>query len=340
MVEFSDRLKELSRFIGRVSSRAFFIVLSVLALPSGLLATDLEPRTLGAFVSYVRAREARMAPGQDKSDRFLYIDTLPELERRRVWATILHGGVWVDSPNTLDTTDQPIRAPAGLINHWIGAEFIPGASLQQALAVVQDYDHYQDIYAGQIVRSRLVSREAEDFKSFVRVRKKTPWATITLNINSETVYTELSPTRVSSRSQSTRIAQVVDADTPNEHEYTPGHDSGYLWRVRTYWRMEVREGGLVVEWESITLSRDIPWLLRWIVKPYVERLARSTVQDMLLGTRKAAQNLKARARANQGELGVSKPGGRCPARLASRLSRADYSKASPTRRAAASHDSE
>jgi len=280
------------RLLPRTLSLALLLVPSLLALPSALWATDLEPRTLEAFERYVRAAEARMAAQQNDPGRFLYIDTLPESDRRQAWAAIERGEVWVDSTDSRDARGSTIRAPAGLINHWLGAMFIPRASLQQLLAVIEDYDHYKDLYKPEIVRSRLLSREGNDFKTFMRVRKKTPWVTVTLNINSEVIYMEPDPAHVMTQSHSTRIAQVEDAEMPQEHEYTPGRDSGYLWRIETYWRMEERDGGVATEWESITLSRDIPWLLRWIVRPFVERLARSTVQDWLVATRRAAGNKK------------------------------------------------
>jgi hypothetical protein len=280
------------RFLPRTLSLAFLLIPSLLAPPSALWATDLEPRTLEAFMRYVRAAEARMAAQQNDPGRFLYIDTLPDSDRRRAWAAIRRGEVWVDSPEARDAKGTTIRAPAGLINHWLGAMFIPRASLQQVLVVIEDYEHYKDLYKPEIVRSRLLSREGNDFKTFMRVRKKTPWVTVTLNINSEIIYRQPDPAHIMTRSQSTRIAQVEDADMPQEHEYTPGRDSGYLWRIETYWRMEELEGGVAAEWESITLSRDIPWLLRWIVRPFVERLARSTVQDTLTTTRRAAGSKK------------------------------------------------
>lgn len=291
----SFRLKAgqgMARPLRQVFPLAFAALLGILARPCALKATDLEPRTLEAFERYVHAVDARAARQQDDPGHFLYINTLPESERRLAWATIERGEVWVDSPNTRNAAGRSLSAPGGLINHWVGAAFIPGVSLAQVVAVLEDYDHYQDIYKPQFVRSRLVSREGNDFKIFLRLRKKTPWVAVTLNIDSETWCTPLDGGRASLRSHSTRIAQVEAVDTPHEHEFAPGHDSGYLWRFETYWRLEARQGGVAAEWEAIMLSRDIPRLVRWIVKPFVERLARSTVQDMLVATRKAARNQK------------------------------------------------
>ena len=62
----------------------------------------------------------------------------------------------------------------------------------------------------------------------------------------------------------TKIAQLEDAGTEKEREKTPGKDSGYLWRWHSYWRFQETPEGVVVECETISLSRSIPWAFRWL----------------------------------------------------------------------------
>lgn len=168
-----------------------------------------------------------------------------------------------------------------------GARAEAGARSIPALGRVLnlDYEHYKDIYLPEIVRSRLENRHSDTFETSFRAHKDTPWTSITLNVNTEVIFSMPDSEHASSRSHSTRVAQVENAGRPDEHEDTIGHDSGYLWRLNTYWRFEARDGGVVAEWESIALSRDIPFLLRWIVRPYVERLARTTALGTLVATR-------------------------------------------------------
>ncbi|MGE5326329.1 MAG: hypothetical protein ACM3NO_04765, partial [Deltaproteobacteria bacterium] len=159
----------------------------------------------------------------------------------------------------------------------------------QILAIIRDYDNLQEIYKPEIVRSKLLEHSGETFQVYVRLHKDTPWVNPTYNVNATVTCGRTDSSHVTCRMASTRIAQVEDADKPGEHEDTVGRDGGYLWRLDTYWRLEAREGGVIGEWEAITLSRDIPFLLRWLVRPFVERLARQTLRDTLTATRNEAQ---------------------------------------------------
>jgi len=91
--------------------------------------------------------------------------------------------------------------------------------------------------------------------------------------------------RVSSRSVATKIAEVDGAGTPEERERAPGDDRGFLWRLNSYWRYEEVPGGVIVELESLTLSRNIPFGLATVVRPVIERIARESIVRTLVGIR-------------------------------------------------------
>ena len=61
---------------------------------------------------------------------------------------------------------------------------------------------------------------------------------------------------------------------------------GYLWRLNSYWRFEERDGGVYLECESVSLTRDIPFGLGWIVGPFVTSLPRESLEFTLQTTRK------------------------------------------------------
>ena len=89
------------------------------------------------------------------------------------------------------------------------------------------------------------------------------------------------------RSVSTRIAEVADADTPQQREQPVGRDSGFLWRFNNYCALEERAEGTVVQCESISLSRDIPFGLGWLVGPFVNDVPRESLEFTLGAMRKA-----------------------------------------------------
>src|SRR5204863_7409514 len=84
-----------------------------------------------------------------------------------------------------------------------------------------------------------------------------------------------------SRSVATTIAEREDAGTRTEHERTPGDDRGFLWRLNSYWRYVQADGGVWVDVESLTLSRDLPAPIRPIAGPIINRVARESMNRTL-----------------------------------------------------------
>jgi len=96
----------------------------------------------------------------------------------------------------------------------------------------------------------------------------------------------LGPGRARSWIHSTRLAEVSGAGTSAERAEPVGKGSGYLWRLNSYWRFEERDGGVYLECESISLTRDIPFGLGWAVGPFVTSLPRESLEFTLQTTRK------------------------------------------------------
>jgi hypothetical protein len=88
-----------------------------------------------------------------------------------------------------------------------------------------------------------------------------------------------------SDSISTRIAEVADTARPDGEELPVGHDRGYLWRLNTYWRFEERDGGLFVQCEALSLTRDMPLGLGWLLKPLVTAIPSHSLTAALGRTR-------------------------------------------------------
>ena len=59
------------------------------------------------------------------------------------------------------------------------------------------------------------------------------------------------PAYPAARSVATRIAELADVGTAQEHEKSADADSGFLWRLNAYWRYEAVPGGVIVECESV-----------------------------------------------------------------------------------------
>jgi hypothetical protein len=239
---------------------------------------ELKPHTLEAFNRYIRQTEARIE-GEIRSDRFLWAEQSPERLRR------VRGGEVVVAAWS-GKGEMEIRD--GLVQDWIGAAFIPGATLQKTLALLQNYDNHKNIYGPEVMDSKLISRSGNDYEIYFKLLKKKV-ITVVLNTRHDARYYPLSKTRVYSRSYSTRISELRDAGKPAERELPPGKDHGFLWRLDSYWRFEERDGGVYIECQAISLTRDIPTGLGWLITPIIRNLPRESLANTLAATQRAVR---------------------------------------------------
>jgi len=254
--------------------------------PAGALGAELKPETVAAFERYVQVTEARIDAELAGPEPFLYLDRQPRPRRDQILETIKGGQVYMQALETRGPDRGEIPIPDGMVHHWYGAIFIPGATLDQVLKLVQDYDHHHEIYRPEVLGSRLLQRDGDDFKVYLRLRKKKV-ITVTLNTEHDVQYHRVDAQRAHSRSHSTRIAEVEHADQPDEREKPIGHDGGFLWRLDSYWRFEERDGGVYEESESVSLTRGIPFAFNWLIRPFVTGIPRESLRSALGSTRSA-----------------------------------------------------
>ncbi|HUR33422.1 MAG TPA: hypothetical protein VM032_06475 [Vicinamibacterales bacterium] len=269
----------------RQSLAALGFALAIDARTSPARAADLSPTTLAAFERYVQATEQRIAAEVQSGDRFLWPDTLSTTERNLRLASLNRGELVIER---LTTTRQgkAIDLPGGLVHHWLGVAFLPGVRIDRAVELLQDYDRHAAVYAPRVARSALRAHDGNTFRFHLRFLMK---KVITVVIDSENLaeFSRPSPERAFSRIVSTRMAEIDDAGTPSEKEKPIGHDSGYLWRLNSYWRFAERDGGTYLQCESVSLTRGIPVGFGWLVGPFVTSLPRESLEFTLETTRRA-----------------------------------------------------
>ncbi|HVG84288.1 MAG TPA: hypothetical protein VM820_07205 [Vicinamibacterales bacterium] len=243
---------------------------------------ELKPATVAAFERYVRATEARVAGEVADERRFLYVDTLGETTRARL-AELAAGRLVIERLRTLEK-GEPIEAPDGLIHHWLGVVFVPGGTAAAAVDLLRDYDRHAAIYRPAIERSRLLEQSGDTYQIFLRFFMKKVIA-VTVNSEHTARFTRIDSRRTYSRVVSTRVQEVEHPGTPSEQELPVGNDSGYLWRINSYWRFLERDGGVYLQCESISLTRAIPFGLGWAVGPFVTSIPRESLTFTLETTR-------------------------------------------------------
>ena len=247
-----------------------------------IAAVTLAPRTIEAYERYVAETYRQSDPSLTEHARFLWVDG----EGREKDLAALRSGELVISRLETKTAGKKIEVPDGLIHHWVGLVFVPAVTVDQAIRLLQDYDTHGEVYKPNVARSKLIDRDGDVFRMYLRFYTKKV-LTVVVNSEHEARFTRPAPDRAYSRIVSTRIAEVDNPDTPEEQEKPVGRDGGYLWRLNSYWRFLERDGGTYVQCESITLTRTAPFGLGVIIRPFITGIPKETLTFTLERTRAA-----------------------------------------------------
>ncbi len=259
------------------------VCLIVLVLLTAQLSrAELKKKTNDAFNTYDRLTQERFDK-ETSEQAFLYFNQLPDAQKKALQARMDAGEVVIEKLTTLNQ-GNPIDVPSGMIHHWRGVVFVPGATLAQTIALVQDYDHHSLVYQPDVARSKLMHREGNNFHIYYRLRRKKV-ITVVLDTEYDVHYEPLSPTRMVSKSISSSIREVENPGKPDENVKPAGYDTGFMWRLNTYWHMEEKNGGVYIQCEAVSLSRDIPAGLGWMIRPFVEDVPKESLMFTLGRTR-------------------------------------------------------
>ena len=240
------------------------------------LAGRPKPETIAEFQRYVRNRESALAALPQGCDGFM-------------WAGSAELGVRLRQDKILS---QPrgrrgdVKVASGLIHDWVGAIFVRSARVEDVLKVVRDYNHHQDLYRPEVVESRILSQNGDEYKVRLRLLKRKYGAVVVLDTEHEITYEKLGATCWQSRSASRSIREVQD----------PSRDHGYMWMLNSYWRFHEGDGGTYVECEVVSLSRTLPPVLAQLIGPIVAQLPQQSMTDTLRATRAAVEKGRSRTK--------------------------------------------
>jgi hypothetical protein len=251
------------------------VLFLVLAATAVVAAAGLSPATSAAFERYARLTEQRINAEVARTSDFLWIDTLPENRRTEVLRGLRQSGVIIERLQTRDGGKE-INVPDGLIHHWVGTVFVPRVGVKDAVALMQDYDRHSKYFAPAIARSKTLEHDGNRFRVALRFHVK-KIISVTMDTENEAEFFHPAPDRAHSRIRSTRISEIADAGTPQEAPKKPGEENGFMWNLNTYWRFLERDGGTYIQCESLTLTRDVPFALAWIIRPIVTQMPKESL---------------------------------------------------------------
>jgi hypothetical protein len=270
--------------------RSFACVVCLVGLCLASTAAELKQETTTAFDKYVAATEARINSTLHPGGAFLYVDNLPTEARKKSYDKLKTGEVLVEK-REIKGPGLSLEVPHGMVHHWIAIIFIPGVTLTKVVPIVQDYDRRAELYKPEVTASHLISHQGDDYRFFLRLYQKR-FTTVVFNTEYATHWGRVDPRRIYSNSISTKIAEVKDSNHPDGEEWPVGKGRGYLWRLNTYWRFEEKDGGVYMQCEALSLTRDIPFGLGWLLKPLVTKIPNESLNRALSQTRTAVLESK------------------------------------------------
>ena len=122
------------------------------------------------FDRYIRATETQRADDLHNG-RFLVLDSPPDPARQESYAKLRQGQLSIEQLH-LKENSHSIPIPGGLVHHWVGVMFVPGATLSGVISVLQDYDNHKNIYKPDVRRSKLLEHTGNDFRIFLQFYRK------------------------------------------------------------------------------------------------------------------------------------------------------------------------
>src|SRR5450755_3891980 len=125
------------------------LLTSLAVVPQICRPAELRPETVQAFNHYVAIREGEMdrEAASEKTGRS------PGQQRLQEYAALRRGEIAIHKVQSPDSANK-FPVPGGLIHDWTGSVFVPGASISQTLALLQDYDHDDAYYRPEVLKSK------------------------------------------------------------------------------------------------------------------------------------------------------------------------------------------
>jgi hypothetical protein len=175
--------------------------------------------------------------------------------------------------------DAPLSEPQGrtidldgaTIHEWRGSILVRGVTVNHLIDALLSPGVKQE----DVAESRLLEQHGDSLRIYLKLVRRAI-VTVTYDSEHDVQYVRRSPTFATSRSVATRIAEAG------------GSDRGFLWRLNSYWRYRQAGNDVQVDVLSLSLSRDIPWVIRPMVGPIISHIGRESMNRTLETVRQRA----------------------------------------------------
>jgi hypothetical protein len=246
-----------------MSRRAGILAVLVAVMAPTPSGQALRPPVAAGWQAYLTAVEARITRERSQA-----------IPRR---SGVERGEIVVEQVSTRDT-DGDVEVPGAGVHHWRGTVLVPGARVDDVVSRLEREP--PDTRQEDVVSSSILQARPGWIKVAIRVRRSLIMSAV-FDTEHEVYFERYGPSRAASWSVATKIVEMADAGTSKERPKGPEEDRDLLWKWNAYWRYEQVQRGVLVECESITLSRPVPFLLKPVAGPLVSHVARESMDRTL-----------------------------------------------------------
>ena len=250
-----------------------FVICTGLLLTAPLLIGEPTPAATTSFNAYTKTVESRLAKQHLSPNAFLATVAYDPV---RTEARLRQGELIIEQLTPSTSADLP----GGLLHHWRGTAFAPGAKASDFERLMRDFNTYPQHFSPQVLQASLLAQNGDRFQASIRVRQRHV-ITVVMDTTYDITFGQLDSRHGYSISRSTHIDEIDSPGTSSEHPLNAADEHGYLWRLNTYWTYEERDGGLYLQIEAVSLTRSIPHGLGWAIRPYVESIPRESLEFTL-----------------------------------------------------------
>jgi hypothetical protein len=244
-------------------SRGALAAVAATALTASVAAQTLPAPVESAWRAYLAAAEDRLVRERGRP-----------IPRR---AGVERGEIVIEQVST-PGPGGPLSVPGAAVHHWRGTVLVPGAQVADVMDRLEREP--PDTRQEDVVSSSILEARPGRIRVAIRVRRSLIMSAV-FDTEHEVHFARVDGAHAASWSTATRIVEIADAGTPDERPKPENQDRDLLWRWNAYWRYEQAPQGVLVECESITLSRTVPLLLRPVAGPLVNHVARESMDRTL-----------------------------------------------------------
>lgn len=253
-----------------------------------MFSAEPTARATAAFNLYLTSLEARLDRQHRSPQQFLV-----NSRDSAAWNRLLSGELLIESV----PSDGATEMPGALLHHWRGTAFIPGATAAEFEQTLRDFASYPKRFAPDVAKVAILREQGNWAAIQMRLMQKHV-LTVWLDADYNVTFGELDAMHRYAASRSRSIEEITAQGTKYEHALSAAESHGFLWRQNTYWSWEECENGLLIQIETVSLSRDIPFGLDWALRPYINSVPRNSLTFTLSHVRDALQHLPAKSNPN------------------------------------------